>query len=95
MRQPRSVDTSSIADLGVAEHLHRSHLFWAMFPDIMETKGGRLALYRAWLKERWAEWRRINGVAPDAVVSYAQHQAFDSWLRFRSERDQGVAEQAL
>lgn len=36
--------------------------------------------YRAWLKTRWVEWRRINGVSPEETLTYAHYRAFDAWL---------------
>lgn len=52
-----------------------------------ERPASRLALYRAWLDQRWAEWRQINGLDPRERVSYFQYKAFDAWLQFRNERN--------
>lgn len=58
----------------------------------MDTKvdrkapASRLEMYRAWLDERWVEWRKIHGIAPSEQLTYSAHRAFDTWLAFRSER---------
>lgn len=50
--------------------------------------------HRTWLEERWAEWRRINGVGPSERLTYAHYRAFDAWLALcsaRSQLDPGAA----
>jgi hypothetical protein len=68
----------------------------------MEARGqiqavSRFSEYRAWLQQRWAVWRRINGVDQSEPLTYAHYQAFDAWLALcsvRSRLDPGPAHAA-
>jgi hypothetical protein len=48
--------------------------------DEERWKGGKMTGFMLWLRERWATWRRIKGMTPDAVLFEADHQEFDQWL---------------
>lgn len=56
--------------------------------EVSTTHTSRMALYSSWLDQRWAEWRRINGVSPGEPRTYAHYRAFDAWLQFLQERNQ-------
>lgn len=57
----------------------------------MEARIGqqtRFGEYSAWLKLRWMEWRRVNGIPQSEALTYAHYRAFDAWLALRSARSQ-------
>lgn len=59
--------------------------------------GSRFSEYRAWLTDRWAVWRRVNGIDPSEPLTYAHYRAFDAWLALcnvRSRLDPGPVQAA-
>lgn len=55
---------------------------------IRHQPASRFGQYRTYLDQRWAEWRRINGIGPREVMTYAHYRAFDAWLALCSARSQ-------
>lgn len=36
--------------------------------------------YITWISRKWQEWRKLNGIAPNAFLSKKDHRQFDEWL---------------
>jgi hypothetical protein len=56
--------------------------------DAVRWPGGRMCGFQLWVSERWREWAALMGHsrAKDAyaILSQADHDAFDAWLETRN-----------
>lgn len=43
--------------------------------------GGCMAGFMIWIDEKWHEWKAINSVSFNAVLSDADYKSFDDWLK--------------
>lgn len=39
-----------------------------------------MAEFIIWIGQRWSEWRKINGLPPNSILSREDHANFDAWL---------------
>lgn len=53
------------------------------------TRDGLMAGYLAWIAERRREWSALMGMRKGQSWTYADHQAFDAWLRAIAARAAG------
>lgn len=42
--------------------------------------GGCMAEFIVWIGRRWSEWRKINGLPRNPILSSEDYANFDAWL---------------
>lgn len=52
--------------------------------DVLDWPGGKMCGFILWMSTRWAQWRKLHDIEPDAVLSDLGHADFAGWLAGRS-----------
>ena len=54
--------------------------------DVAEYPGGCMAGFLIWIKQRWRQWRALNGFGPEDILGSPEVRQFDAWLEEFSGR---------